>query len=325
MSTTIPRLDAIAGAPLIGTWASSLLYMAELLQAWYYFGHFKKDSWKLKSYVAVAFAIDTVSALGDCVCVYLYTITHAGDLVYLTKQNWAVPLYLISTSCVAFLVQSFLTFRYWSFTKNTIFVCFLSILILGAFSGGFSSALTIVLFPRFEGPQQNMDFRDVLSADIVIAGALLLELMRAKSLLKGRRINSLLNRLVSQTIQTGTATAVTAVLSLIAFLINDKTNVPVGIMYPLGRIYVLSMLINLNIRDSKNSNLSGGQREAFVFAHTTTQDISAQLRDTNEPHSSNRGTVKSRLPTLQPPAKISETQPPEIEMVSTDTKPVPEV
>ncbi|KAJ7790720.1 hypothetical protein B0H13DRAFT_1936168 [Mycena leptocephala] len=108
MSTSLPPLDSITGElrfsspPLVGTWASSrlatgqLLYTAEMLQAVYYFRNFKNDYWMLKMIVTVAFVIDTVPALGDYAAAYL-----------------AVPLYIISTSCVAILVQIFLAFRYW--------------------------------------------------------------------------------------------------------------------------------------------------------------------------------------------------------------------
>ncbi|KAF7366365.1 hypothetical protein MSAN_00893000 [Mycena sanguinolenta] len=336
MSTALPRLDAITGAPLIGTWASSLLYMAELHQAVYYFSNFKQDNWKLKSYVAVAFAIDTISAIGDYACVYLYTITHAGDLVYLTKQNWAVPLYVISTTCVAFLVQSFLAFLYWRFTTNKIFVCFLSILILAALGGGITSGITVVLFPAFKDRNKTRIFGTFwivtqLSADLIIAGALVLELMKAKSLFKAqRRVNNMLNRLVLHTIRTGTVTAVIALLALIAFLIDIETNIPVGILYTSGRVYVLSMLINLNIRDSsgrsQNWTTSSDQRETVRFANGTTYNFTTDFYP-SEPDSTNSGSVKSSpfLLTSQSSANISGTQPPEIEMVPTDTKQVTEV
>ncbi|KAF7366263.1 hypothetical protein MSAN_00882500 [Mycena sanguinolenta] len=266
MSTTLPRLDAITGALLIGTWAGSLLYMAGLHQAAYYFRTFK-DNWKLKSYVAIALALDTISALAQYACVYLYTVTHAGDLVYLTKQNLAVPLCFISSNCVGILVQSFLAFRYWRFTNNTIFVCFLFILILAAFGGGIYSALTIALFPAYRDRNKARISGTVyvvtqFSADVIIAGALVRELMMAKSMFKGqqRRINNMLNRMVLHTIQTGTVTAVIAVLAVIIFLIDDKTNIPVGLMYTCNRVYVLSMLTNLNVRDlgrPQDSTISG--------------------------------------------------------------------
>ncbi|KAF7366282.1 hypothetical protein MSAN_00884400 [Mycena sanguinolenta] len=338
MSTALPHPDAITGALLVGTWASSLVYMAELLEAVKYFRAFKKDDWKLKSYIAVVFGIDTISAIGDYACVYLYTITHAGDLVYLTKQNWAVPLYVISTTCVAFLVQSFLAFMYWRFTKNTIFVCFLSILILGAFGGGLSAGLTVTLFPAYKDRNKaripgTIWIGTQLAADLTIAGALVLELMKAKSLFKGeRRVNNMLNRLVSHTIRTGTATAVIAVVALIIFLIDDETNIPNGILYTSGRVYVLSMLINLNIRDSfgrpQNWTTSSGPRGTVRGAHGTTYNFSTVQFCPTEPHSSNSESIKSSawLPTLQSPANISDTQPLDIEMMPTDTKQgVPEV
>ncbi|KAF7360890.1 hypothetical protein MSAN_01118700 [Mycena sanguinolenta] len=338
MSTTLPRLDAITGAPLIGTWTSSLLYMAELLQAVYYFRTFKTDNWRLKSYVAAAFAIDTISAIGDYACVYLYTITHAGDLVYLTKQNWGVPLYIISTTTVALMVQSFLVFLYWRFAKNTIIVCCLSILILAALGGGIASGVTVVLFPTFKDRRKvriSGTFWNVAqaSADLLIAGALVRELMRAKSVFKGqRRANNMLNRLLLHIIQTGTATAVITVVALIVFLIDDQSNVPIGMMYSLGRLYVLSMLMNLNTRISdsgraQNAGTTSGQRGTVRFAHGITYNFTTEFYP-SEPHSSNNSSngepIKSSalLPTLQSPASISETQPPEIEMMPTDTKQV---
>ncbi|KAF7366356.1 hypothetical protein MSAN_00892100 [Mycena sanguinolenta] len=331
MSTTLPQLDAITGAPLIGTWASSLLYMAELHQAVYYFSNFKQDNWKLKSYVAAAFTIDTISVVADYACVYLYTITHAGDLVYLTKQNWAVPLHVISTACVAFLVQTFLAFLYWRFTKNTIIICFLSILILATLSAGFSTGLIVVLFPAFKDRNKVRISGTVylitqVSADLLIAGGLLWQLMEAKSLFKGqRRINNMLNRLVSRTIQTGIGTAVIAVLALIVFLIDDKTNIPVGIMYTSGRVYVLSMLINLNIREfsgrSQNARTTSGQRGTVRITHGTTYNFTTDFYP-SEPDRTSGYPVKSSVLAT---ASIPETQPSEIEMVPADAKQVPEV
>ncbi|KAF7366330.1 hypothetical protein MSAN_00889200 [Mycena sanguinolenta] len=344
MSTTLPRLDAITGYAA-GRTSLGMAIKGMLLQRaahWdlgklslYYFRTFKKDNWKLKSYVAVAFAIDTISAMGDYACVYLYIITHAGDFVYLTKQNWTVPLYIISTTTVAFLVQSFLAFLYWRFTNNTIIVCFLSILILAALGGGFSTGLIVVLFPAVKDRNKLRIYGIVyivtqVSADVIIAGALLLELMRAKSLFKRQpRVNNMLNRLVLHTIQTGTVTAVIAMLALIVFRIDDQTNISIGMMYPIGRIYVLSMLTNLNIRDSgrpQNWTTSSGQRGTVRFAHGTTCIFSTVQFYPSEPDSSS-GSVKSSvlLPISQPPASISRTQPPEIEMMPIEDKHVPEV
>ncbi|KAJ6495236.1 hypothetical protein C8R45DRAFT_1212086 [Mycena sanguinolenta] len=333
MSTTIPRLDAITGALLIGTWASSLLYMAEVVQAVFYFRTFKNDNWKMKSFVAVTFAIDTMSAVADYACVYLYTITHAGDLVYLSKQNWPVPLHVICTTTVALLVQSFLAFWYWRFTHNTVIVCFLSILILVAFGGGLASGLTTWLFPAFKDRNKVRICGTVwivtqASADLIIAGALFLKLMEAKSLFKGQQ--RLLNRLVYHVIQTGTVSAMIAVVALIIFLIYDESNIGTGITYTSGRVYVLSMLLNLNIRPygrSQNRTTSSGQRKTVRFAHSTTYSFSTFQFYPSEADSSDNGRPRSirLLPTLQAAASIPEILAPEIEMVPINAKQIPEV
>ncbi|KAJ6461780.1 hypothetical protein C8R45DRAFT_1108531 [Mycena sanguinolenta] len=288
MSTTIPRLDAITGALLIGTWASSLRQICQ----------WPNDNWKMKSYVAVTFAIDTTSAVVDYACVYLYTITHAGDLVYLTKQNLPVPLHVVSTITVALLVQSFLAFLYWRFTHNAIIVCFLYRLILVAFGGGLASALTVVLFPAFKDHSKVRISAAVwlvtqASADLIIAGALFRELMKAKSMFKGqRRVNNMLNRLVLHIIQTGTVTAIIAVLALIMFLIDNETNLPVGILYTSGRVYVISMLMNLKIRPSgrpQSWTTSGGQRGTTRFTDGPTYNFTTVPAEfyLSEPHGSN--------------------------------------
>ncbi|KAF7349048.1 hypothetical protein MVEN_01426500 [Mycena venus] len=338
MSTSLPRLDSITGALLVGTWVSSLLYTAEMLQAVYYFRNFKKDDWKVKTFVAVAFVIDTISALGDYAAVYLYTITHAADPVYLSKQNWAVPLYIISTSCVAILVQSFLAFRCWRFTKNPILVVLLTILILAAFGGGFASGLVIVLFPALKDRMKVRVSGQVwiftqVAADLIIAGALVYEFRKVKSKFLGgrRQIHNTLHRLVVLTLQTGLATAVIAVVALIIFLANDETNIPVGIMYSLGRVYVLSMLLNLNIRVSGSQGLSQGTSQAptsVAFAQGTgtsntdglggVQFRSAILTNSHL-HPPSRHDLNGTVKSSSTKSHTTETPPADIEMMATDS------
>ncbi|KAJ6460632.1 hypothetical protein C8R45DRAFT_1109042 [Mycena sanguinolenta] len=104
-------------------------------------------------------------------------------------------------------------------------------------------------------------------ADISIASALLWELRKAKSSFKETR--SRLNRLVIQTIQTGTAGASIALAVLVAFLANKQSNVPTGIAYGLGPVYCITMLVSLNNRQtgpwwSGRGTSSGGNVDSRV-------------------------------------------------------------
>ncbi|KAJ7812806.1 hypothetical protein B0H14DRAFT_3478573 [Mycena olivaceomarginata] len=286
---SLPALDKITGALLIGTWASSLLYMAELIQAVYYFRNFK-DDWKLKTLVAVTFSIDTISAIGDDIGVYLYTISHAGDLGYISKQNWTVPLYIFSTYIIAFLVQSFLVYRYWRFTHNTALSLFLFVLIIAALGVALASGFIIVLFPALEDRRKVLVSGTIslifqVFVDVSIAALLIWELWRAKESLVDlqTRTKNTLSRLVVRTLQTGSATAAIAIVTLIAFLIDDESNIPVGIMFCGGRVYTLSMLFNLNVRsptkpgssrDTSSNVRTSGEHTSVVFARDDTQNLS---------------------------------------------------
>ncbi|KAJ7193478.1 hypothetical protein GGX14DRAFT_701155 [Mycena pura] len=243
----VQALDAITGALLIGTWANSFLYTAELMQAWYYFTHFKNDRWQLKTLVSVALLIETLSILGDYACVYLYTITHAGDPVYLASQHWPILTYVFTTGLISVLVQSFLVVRYW----NIIVTVLIGFLIIVAFGGSFAVGVIIALFPlvternKLTVPATIWLTTEAVT-DISISVALLWEYRKAKSAAVQAR--SVLNRLVAVTIQTGTATSTLAVVTLVMFLLKDQTDISVGLAFTLGRVYMISMFANLNIR-----------------------------------------------------------------------------
>ncbi|KAF7369493.1 hypothetical protein MVEN_00279000 [Mycena venus] len=290
----LPALDIVTGALLIGTWAGTSLYMVELIQVFYYFCHFKDDDWKLKTLVTVAFLIDTIGALANYACVYLYTITHAGDPLFLATQPWLVPLDMCAIAIVAALVQSFLVLRYWKFTQNKVITTILVFLIIVTFGSSLATGLVIALDPSFKSRAKvkvaavMWDVTEVV-ADVCIAAALLWEFRKAKSALidlETRRMGNTLNRLVVVTIETGMGSALTTVAILVAYLTNNQSNVPIGISYSLGHIYIICMLLNLNIRQPDYSfstkGMSGGPgsngelaTQSVVFAAGGTQgDIS---------------------------------------------------
>ncbi|KAJ7281095.1 hypothetical protein C8J57DRAFT_1501286 [Mycena rebaudengoi] len=244
--------DIVLGALLVGTW---LLYTVEVTQAIYFYRNFKHDNWMLKLLVSSAIAIDSVSMIANYASVYLYTIIHWGDLAYVQNQYWFIPLYLFTTGTVAALVQGFLAARYWRLTRNKFITFTLFLFITVATGGAFACGVTITIFPEYTNREKVIIpattwFITEAVTDISIASALLWELRKAKSSFKEtrRRACDLLNRLVAQTIQTGTAGASIALAVLVAFLTNKESNVPSGIAYTLGRVYCITMLANLNGR-----------------------------------------------------------------------------
>ncbi|KAJ7689349.1 hypothetical protein B0H17DRAFT_1066944 [Mycena rosella] len=223
--------DIVMGSLLVGTWASSVLYTIEVMQAAYYYRHFKHDNWMLKLLVSSVIAIDSVSMIANYASVYLFD-----------------PLYIFATGVVTALVQSFLTARYWVLTRNKFITGTLVFFIMVATGGVFASGITIAIFPEYANrrkliiPALTWLITEAVT-DISIALALLLKFRKVKTSFKETR--SLLNGLVAQTIQTGTAGASIALAVLVAYLANPNSNVPAGIAYCLGRVYCITLVRTL--------------------------------------------------------------------------------
>ncbi|KAJ7354063.1 hypothetical protein DFH08DRAFT_803981 [Mycena albidolilacea] len=255
-------MDKIAGCLLIATWASSVscgflctpmqpnvgrkfLYMSEVYQALYYFRHFEKDDWKLKTLVTVALVVDTAATVGAYICVYLDTITYVGDLEYLSSGHW-------------------ITVSAHRSSANGIAAQFFSVV---------GSGFMLALYPSIKD-RLKLKIPALLwlvtevTVNVSITSALLWEFRKASSILteaKGcaiwqilYRLHSLdflsiLDRLTAVTIQSGAAAATLAVAGLIAYNIVPESNVSGGFLFPLGRVYVITLLANLNVRKSGKS------------------------------------------------------------------------
>ncbi|KAF8190729.1 hypothetical protein K438DRAFT_1971024 [Mycena galopus ATCC 62051] len=307
--------DIILGALLVGTWANSVLYTVEVIQTAYYYRHFKHDNWMLKLLVSSAITIDSASMIANYASVYLYTITHWGDLAYLQNQYWAShsgligrnwPLWLkvfwlLDTGDCASLhhcVEAQLSTR--SRSKNNVITVILFLFIMVAAGGAFASALTIAIFPGYKDrgkvviPATTWLVVEAVT-DIAIALALLLQLRKVKSSFKETR--SLLNRLVTQTIQTGTAGATIALAVLVSFLANNESNVPTGIAYCLGRVYCITMVRTLMndlfvggvSQNLKLANLNRRKTENIWSGKSTSSGANPESRDERRNQERNEG------------------------------------
>ncbi|KAJ7926884.1 hypothetical protein B0H13DRAFT_1972109 [Mycena leptocephala] len=234
---SLPALDTVTGCLLIGTWASSVLYTFEIIQSLYYFRHFEQDDWKFKTLVTVALLVDTLSSS--------YTITHAGDPEYLDNIHWPIPLYGFTTGVLAVLVQAFLVVRYWRFTHNTLIAFSLSFAIIISFGSVFTCSLMLTLYtslgdrPKFKIPAALWLVTEV-AVNAGIASVLLWEFRKAKGILTETR--SVLDRLTTVTIESGAAAATLAGTALISYYIKPESNVYMGFLYPLGRVYVITLV-----------------------------------------------------------------------------------
>ncbi|KAJ7218555.1 hypothetical protein GGX14DRAFT_437385 [Mycena pura] len=244
--------DIILGALLVGSWAISVLYTVEIIQAAYYYRHFKRDNWMLKLLVSSAITIDSVSMVANCFAVYLYTVTPGPE-----------PVNVFANGAVTALVQSFLATRYWVLTRNKPITLVLFLFITVAAGGAFASGAMLAIFSQYEDRGKAIIPGTIwlvteAVADVSIAVALLLQYRKVKASFKETR--SLLNRLAAQTIRTGVAGATIALAVLVTkqrrvsrpFTVYPGSHIPVstGIGYCIGRVYCITLLANLNSRET---------------------------------------------------------------------------
>ncbi|KAF9029063.1 hypothetical protein BDZ89DRAFT_1014737 [Hymenopellis radicata] len=248
---TVHGIHKAIGALVIGTWANTFLYFLETQQVVHYFRHYKKDNLLFKFLVTLVFFIDTLSTLGNYACVYLYTIIHWGDMDYLQNQYWPIPVYLSTTGASAAVVQTFLITRFYHLSRNHYVAPFLGLISLTAFGGAVATAVVVVKYPLYH---ERYSVRTPVTvwlvasaaADILIASSLIYQLHTMKSTFKHSQ--SLLRRLSLGAVQTGAPGSIVATIALCVYLSDMDNNVSVGLAFCLGRIYALTMLMNLNKR-----------------------------------------------------------------------------
>ncbi|KAJ7260264.1 hypothetical protein C8J57DRAFT_1720208 [Mycena rebaudengoi] len=224
----------IIGPLLTGTWLNSGLYAVELTQVAYYFTHFPNDSLMTKLFVGAVLIADATSMITIYACVYL-----------------PIPIFICSTGLVASLVQSFLVLRYWRLSKNIYISLFLVLLAMIGLAGLLSAGIIIAIYPTYqERSRVKVPAAAFLGGEaltnVSISVALLWEFRKMRSPFTNTQ--SLLRRLASQAIQTGSVGATISVAALIAYFAKNESNIPLGIAYSLGRVYCLTLLLNLNIR-----------------------------------------------------------------------------
>ncbi|KAJ7787928.1 hypothetical protein B0H14DRAFT_3504927 [Mycena olivaceomarginata] len=224
-----------------------LLYMFEITRSWYYFQNFRQDDWKFKTLVTITLVLDTLGIVGDYICVY------PCDAEYLDNVHWAN-----------------------SSTQNTLIALVLTLGIIISLGGGVTTAWMLTLYSSF-ADRPKLKIPSSFAVDTSIAAVLLWKFRKARGILTETR--STLDRLTAITIQSGAAAATLAGGDF------NRTNVPVGVLYPLRRVYVITLLSNLNVRKSAKSfsmtgtssgrEATGGERELPIFTCWATDDSCA--------------------------------------------------
>ncbi|KAJ7605567.1 hypothetical protein FB45DRAFT_952715 [Roridomyces roridus] len=241
-----------AGPRLLGLLFNWGLLGVLTIQIYIYNISFPKDKIALKTIVYVVYALDwaqTCSATYDGFQWFVYGWGNLPALygVYTTFLN--VP---ILSSIIGAIVQIFYGWRICIVSRSLTIVSFIILLALLQLGGG--GAVGYYLFHdasevgRSPGLVRAVGIRLGTSAavDIVIAVSMTFVLLRSRAQALGHT-NSILTRLVRLTVETGTITAIAAIVDLVFFIkAHNGLHQVSGVI--LGKMYSNTLLVLLNNR-----------------------------------------------------------------------------
>jgi len=249
------------GALFLGVVLSMALWGAGCVQMYYYYDTFNKDSLWLKLYVFGIWVLDTIHQgliINSC---YVYLVTQFFNPMFLgTLQPTLIDMVIV-TGIICFAVQAFFILRIWRLShKNIILTCTLSVLCFVPF------VLTIVYFAKMyhftNFIQLNAIFPisksiNVLSAvaDVSIAATLIFLLQQSRTGFKSSE--TVINRLIMFSVNTGLFTSITAIASLITITVWPATFIYITFYLLVPRLYINSLYATLNARNSLRSGTTG--------------------------------------------------------------------
>ncbi|KAJ7473586.1 hypothetical protein B0H11DRAFT_2036437 [Mycena galericulata] len=245
-------LDSTMGSMLLGVILSAVLYGISLLQCLFYFTRYNRDHKLLKLLVAATLLLDSIHLAFVVHTVYHYLITNYYDNQALQVMVWSVSLEAIPTGVTAGLVQSFYAYRVWRMSHGNYLLAGL-ILILVMATGGCGVAWVVLAlesqtYERLLRISPLTISINALStgADVIITSTLCFMLYRTRP--TSLATETMINRLILFTINTGLLTSVCAVASLISLILAPRTLIYASFYFCIGRLYSNALLASLNAR-----------------------------------------------------------------------------
>ncbi|KAG0702308.1 hypothetical protein DFH29DRAFT_875226 [Suillus ampliporus] len=276
-------LDNTFGAFLIGVVVSATLYGVTCVQTWYYFSRYSSDPWYIRLLVGAVLLSDTVhQALitSLCVClwaeceaiVYTYLVTDFGVVDDLGTLVWSLIVEVLFngfTGAYGSMLPDHACIQTYPVSNKSI-VATVSVLslVIGEFIlvvVYFAKSIHMTTFVELSTLKPlSMSVNAVAAAGDVLIAVFLCTLLQ-QSRTGFRRSDTMINKLILFSINTGLLTSVCAVMSLISYVAQitvwADTFIYISFYFCLGRLYCNSLLATLNARkslrgDSRDENMS---------------------------------------------------------------------
>ncbi|KAI0364765.1 hypothetical protein BV20DRAFT_974067 [Pilatotrama ljubarskyi] len=266
--------EPVIGGLLIEVFFAFILYGITTLQTFMYFQKYSGDNSTIKALVAAVWILESVHT-GFCMqFIYAYLVVGFGDFENFLNINWGIGVTVVCSAGVALCVQGYYTWRVWIVSGNSVAWA----VIIGFFSllrvaFGIASAVLSYVYPQW------LAFRHTKTSLVTISGGLgsaaLVDMLVACTLTfylkRGRHTwhresNSMVNRILLYSVNTGAITGSASLLCVILFAVKKTSLVFLGLVMIQTKLYANSLLGSLNARSHIRSK---GSRPTYSSASTS--------------------------------------------------------
>ncbi|KAJ7247944.1 hypothetical protein C8J57DRAFT_1724350 [Mycena rebaudengoi] len=249
----------VIGPIFVGNTVNWLLLGVLAMQVYTYGSKYPKDKVTIKVLVYVMFVLDVMQTVFGMHEAWWYSIQIWGNIPALQGAPWTATMVPVFCGLISAMVQSFYAFRIWILKRNLVPRLLAGFILLLALAQSLSAIIASSLLLqsltqenlRRLHPLFTMWLAGSFVTDILIAGSMIWILHGAKSGTSISRTDSLLDRLIVNTVSTGAVTAISAGIDLALFVKYTQVNYHFAFAYVLGKLYSNSFMATLNSRRSQ--------------------------------------------------------------------------
>ncbi|KAJ7572206.1 hypothetical protein C8J56DRAFT_1035665, partial [Mycena floridula] len=272
------------GPMLIGVYLNLILFEILIMQIYFYLHTCRRDSKWIKFLVLYLFFIETANSFFDMIMMYQPLIigwgtdsaTEVFPTLFLTEP---ITIVLVSTP-----IQLFFAWRIKQLTASNWLSLFMAILSLGSIGGGVWTGIRIPMVklfinkPMLHWPALTWLLCSCIADTLITVG--IVRSLLAKKTGTGRT-DSVLDKIIKMTVQTGLIMTICALGDVIFFLVLPHTALNFIWDMSLSKLYTNCLLSTLNARSTLTASgyPRSGSSHIFSSRHPATNDLYSEDAD----------------------------------------------
>ncbi|KAJ7033559.1 hypothetical protein C8F04DRAFT_1104310 [Mycena alexandri] len=270
LAPPLPNVQLSYGPMIVGVFFNMILYGVLAGQTLSYFQVYKKDATWMRLFVGFLFAVETANTALDMAMMYEPLILNYGR-----KPVFFPTVFMTEPLCVVLVsvpVQLFFAWRIHQLTKSLWVPLIISVFGVASFAGGLWTAIRVQMLREFSKKpllhnSALLWFLAACVADVLITISLVMTLSKKKTGFVAT--DSVIEKIIRMTIQTGMITALFSILDVVCFMALPHYAVNFVWDLALSKLYSNCLLSTLNARHKLNNASHGStfqQRRSVVLS-----------------------------------------------------------